>query len=133
MNKLLITALYCMTAMTMFAEKPVVNEQLIGRWELCTPEGKTMETPVVRQKIYTQDSYVVLAVNKENKTTVVDFIGAVVAESKEKIIETPVYTNPAITGMLSKTFGFFYIIEGDHLYLKGIDNSFNEIWVKVSN
>jgi hypothetical protein len=133
MNKLLITALFCMTAMTMFAKKPVVNEQLIGRWELCTPEGKMMETPVVRQKIYTNDSYVVLEVNKENNTTTVDFIGTVVAESKEKIIETPIYTHSAITGMLSRNFSFFYKIEGVHLYLKGIDNSFNEIWVKVSN
>ncbi|MDR0811774.1 MAG: hypothetical protein LBN23_05855 [Paludibacter sp.] len=132
MKKLFIIGLFCIVAMTISAQQYVVNEQLVGRWELCTPDGKIMASPNVRQKIYTENSYVVLEVNKETNTTLVDFVGTVVAESEGKIVETPIYTNEMIKNMLAKKFSFFYIIEGDHLYLKGIDNSFNEIWVKIS-
>ena len=75
MKKQLFIALFCIAATTMFAQPPVVNEQLIGR---------------------------------------------------------PVYSNFNIKYMLFRDFNFLYKIEGDRLYLKGIDNSFNEIWVRVS-
>jgi len=133
MKTKLFIALFCISATTLFAQKPVVDEQLIGRWELCTLEGKVMETPNVRQKIYTKNSYVVLEVNKEDSVTVVDFIGTLTAVDESKITETPVYSNSKIKYMLSRGFNFFYKIEGDRLYLKGIDNSYNEIWVRISN
>jgi hypothetical protein len=110
-----------------------VSEQLVGRWELCTPEGKPMESSKVRQKIYTKKSYVVLEVDKESSTTYVDFIGKITPESEDKIAETVVCTHSQLTLMLSKSFKFFYKVEGDRLYLKGIDNAFNEIWIKISD
>ncbi len=109
-----------------------VNEKLVGRWELCTPEGKVMTNPYVRQKVYTKNSYVVLEVDKSNNITLVDFIGTITAESDDKIIEQVLYPNAQIKHMLSKSFKFFYKIEGDYLYLKGMDNTFNEIWVRIS-
>lgn len=115
------------------AQSADVNEQLTGRWELCTPDGKIVERPNVRQKIYTKNSYVVLEVDKSDNTTYVDFIGTITAESEDKITETVIYTDSRIKPMLSRSFKFFYKIEGSYLYLKGIDNSFNEIWVKISD
>ena len=35
--------------------------------------------------------------------------------------------------MLSRNFKFSYKVEGQYLYLKGIDNKFDEIWIKVSD
>jgi len=132
MKTKLFIALFCIATTTVFAQNPVVNEQLIGRWELCTPDGKVMETPNVRQKIYTKNSYVVLEVNKKDSVTVVDFIGTLTAVSEDKITERPIYSNFGIKNMLTRDFNFYYRIEGDRLYLNGIDNSFNEVWVKVS-
>ncbi|MDR0687702.1 MAG: hypothetical protein LBF55_03320 [Prevotellaceae bacterium] len=110
-----------------------VNEQLIGRWELCAPDGKTAVSPKVRQKIYTKKSYVVLEVDKENSTTYVDFIGVITPEGEDKMTETVIYTDSQIKPMLSRSFQFFYKIEDNHLYLKGISNEFNEIWIKISD
>jgi hypothetical protein len=110
-----------------------VNELLVGRWELCTPEGKPMETPKVRQKIYTKKSYVVLEVDKESNTTYVDFIGKITPEGEDKMDETVVCTHSQLTSMLSRSFKFFYKVDGNRLYLKGIDNAFNEIWVRISD
>ena len=121
-----------MTAGILNAQTFVVNEQLVGRWELCTPEGKVMTNPNVRQKVYTKNSYVVLEVDKTNNTTFVDFIGMITAESEDKITEQVIYPSAHIKNMLSKSFKFFYKIEGDYLYLKGMDNTFNEIWVRIS-
>ena len=134
MKQQLFIVLLCFATTAIFAQTPAVNEQLIGRWELCTPYGEIVKTPNVRQKIYTKNSYVVLEVNKETNTTVVDFIGTIVAESENKITETPIYTNFQITNMININFSFNYKIEGDRLYLLGIDNNpFNEIWVRISD
>jgi hypothetical protein len=129
---ILVTGFIFAATQAMNAQKAIVDEQLIGRWELCSPEGEIIKTPHVRQKIYTKNSYVVLEVNKENNTAAVDFIGTVVAESENKIVETPIYTHIMIKNMLLQNFSFLYKIDGDYLYLLGIDNQFKEIWVRVS-
>lgn len=121
-----------MAAGTSTAQTFEVNEKLVGRWELCTPEGKLVTTSNVRQKVYTKNSYVVLEVDKYNNTCFVDFIGTITAEGEDKITEQVIYPNAQIKYLLSKSFKFFYMIEGDYLYLKGMDNTFNEIWVRVS-
>jgi hypothetical protein len=118
---------------SMKAQNASVNEQLIGRGELCTPDGKIIETANVRQKIYTKNSYVVLEVDKSDNTTFVDFIGTVTAQSEDKITEKVIYVDSRIKYMMSQSFQFFYKIEGNYLYLKGIGNAFNEIWVRISD
>ncbi|MEA4975637.1 MAG: hypothetical protein VB046_07880 [Paludibacter sp.] len=129
---MMAAAFILMVAGTSNAQTFSVNEKLVGRWELCTPEGKVMTNPNVRQKVYTKNSYVVLEVDKTNNITFVDFIGTITAESGDKIVEQVIYPNAQIKNMLSKSFKFFYKIEGDYLYLKGMDNTFNEIWVRIS-
>ncbi len=115
------------------AQLLTVNEKLVGRWELCTKDGKKSELPNVRQKIYTKDSYVVLEVNKSDNTTYVDFIGKTTANGEKEMIETVIYTDSRIKNMLSKSFKFSYKIEGEYLYLVGLEgNPFNEIWIRVS-
>jgi len=132
LNIILATGFIFMAAFQIKAQSLVVNEQLVGRWELCTPDGKLVTTPNVRQKVYTKNSYVVLEVDKNNNTCFVDFIGTITAEGEDKINEQVIYPNAQIKYMLSKSFKFFYKIEGDYLYLKGMDNTFNEIWVRIS-
>jgi len=132
LNIILAAGFIFMAACQVKAQSLVVNEQLVGRWELCTPDGKLVTTPNVRQKVYTKNSYVVLEVDKNDNTTFVDFIGTITAESQDKITEKVIYTDSRIKPMLSKSFGFFYKVDGDYLYLKGIDNTFNEIWVRIS-
>lgn len=132
MKKHLFSLLFCLMAISVLAENSV-DERLIGRWELCTPEGKPMGGTQVRQKIYTKNSYVVLEVNKEQNTTMVDFIGTLTAINEGQIVEVPIYTNSGIPNMLFQSFSFLYRIEDNYLYLGGIDNSYNEIWIKISD
>jgi hypothetical protein len=112
---------------------PKEDTQLTGRWELCTVDGEISKNPNVRQKVYVKNSYVVLEVDKNDHTTYIDFVGKIDYNGEDKLTETVIYTDSRIKNMLSRSFRFFYKIEGEYLYLKGIDNSFNEIWVKVSD
>jgi hypothetical protein len=130
---ILATGIIFIAANSIKAQNAFVNQQLTGHWELCTPDGKVSENPEVRQKIYTKDSYVVLEVNKIDNTTAVDFIGTVVATGEDKIIETVIYTNPQMKSMYLLSFKFSYKIEGKYLFLEGIENPFNEIWIKISD
>ena len=110
------------------------KDKLAGRWELCTPDGKTSENPNVRQKIYTKDSYVVLEVDKSDNTTYVDFIGKTDVDAEGKLTETLIYTDSRLKQMRSQSFDFSFKVEGKYLYLKGLNgNPFNEIWIKVSD
>ena len=104
---------------------------LTGRWELCPPNGQA--NPNVRQKVYVKDSYVVLEVDKSDNTAYVDFIGKISHDGEGRITETVIYTDSRIKHMLSRNFKFSYKVEGQYLYLKGIDNKFDEIWIKVSD
>ncbi|MDR1810852.1 MAG: hypothetical protein LBR34_10735 [Prevotella sp.] len=116
------------------AENPKGSDSIVGRWELCMPDGKTSENPKVRQKVYAKNSYVVLEVDKEKNTTFVDFIGTISYVGDDKLTETPIYSNAMITDILSKDFEFFWKVEGDYLYLMGVKgNQFKEIWIRVSN
>jgi hypothetical protein len=90
------------------AQSNIVNEQLIGRWELCTPNGKAVERPNVRQKIYTKNSYTVLEIDKNDNTTYVDFIGTITAQSEDRITETVIYVDSRTKFMMSRSFQFFY-------------------------
>jgi hypothetical protein len=115
------------------ADDPKGNDLLVGRWELCTPDGKPSENPKVRQKVYVRDSYVVLEVNKNDNTVFIDFVGKITYQGEGRLTETPIYTHPGIKHMLSKDFRFSYRIEGRYLYLEGLNNSFNEIWIRVGD
>jgi hypothetical protein len=106
------------------------NNPLIGRWELCSMDGQ--EKPNVRQKVYVKDSYIVLEVDKNDNTTYIDFVGKISHDDDNKITETVIYTDSRIKHMRSRSFKFSYKVEGQYLYLKGIDNVFNETWMKVS-
>jgi hypothetical protein len=130
---IIATGFIFVTANSMKAQNAVVDNRLVGRWELCSPDGKRIERPNVRQKVYTKNSYVVLEVDKNASNTYVDFIGTITAESEDKITERVIYTHSHIKHMMSRSFQFFYKIESDYLYLKGIDNAFNEIWVRISD
>jgi hypothetical protein len=129
----LIIALSLMASFSLKADNPEGNAQLTGRWELCTVDGKISKNPTVRQKVYVKNSYVVLEVDKRDNTTYIDFVGKIDYDGEDKLTETVIYTDSRIKNMQSRSFKFFYKIEGEYLYLKGIDNSFNEIWVKVSD
>ncbi|MDR1023955.1 MAG: hypothetical protein LBL94_11920 [Prevotellaceae bacterium] len=118
---------------SMKANNPKGNDLLTGRWELCNPDGKPTGNPQVRQKVYVKNSYVVLEVDKSNNTTFIDFVGTITYQDKDSLTETPIYTNPGIKHMLSQNFKFSYRIEGQYLYLRGSNNSFNETWIKVSD
>jgi hypothetical protein len=115
------------------ADNPKGNDLLIGRWELCNPDGTPTGNPQVRQKVYVKNSYVVLEVDKSNNTTYLDFVGTITYQDKDRLTEIPIYTHPGIKHMLSQDFKFSYRIEGKYLYLEGLNNVFKEVWIKVSD
>ncbi len=139
MKKLLFVALFCAIAAATSAKDPeseksaAVNDRLIGRWELSRPEGSSpTELSKVRQKIYTKESYVVLEVDKTNNTTYVDFIGKLTNQSANSITETPIYTHPPYKSMLGNDFKISYKIEGNRLYLNGLNYKLDEVWIRIS-
>lgn len=143
MKKLLLAASLCVIALAVSAknppapaapQEPVINEQLIGRWELTKPEGSSpTELSKVRQKVYTRESYVVLEVDKANNTTYVDFIGKLTAEGPDRISEVPIYTLAAYKAMLGRDHKIVYkIVNNNRLYLAGINYDLDEVWIRIS-
>jgi hypothetical protein len=118
------------------AQSQSENNSLIGRWELCDKEGKPFESPIVRQKVYVKDSYVVLEVSKKDSLTYVDFIGKIEygEKNKNEITETPIYTAKGIEYMRTRGFKFSYKVEGEYLYLNALDGNPDngEIWIRIS-
>jgi hypothetical protein len=115
------------------AQTEEINNKIIGRWELCEKDGKRSERSNVRQKVYTKKSYVVLEVDKVRNASYLDFIGTITATSKDKMTETVIYSDAKIKHMLSQSFNFRYRVEGEYLYLEGIDgNPYNEVWIRTS-
>jgi transcriptional regulator with XRE-family HTH domain len=136
MKKLLIlsTIAICMvflfTGMT--SAQSTDTNKLIGTWQLCDANGNMTTTGSARMKIISSESFVVTEVDQNNKFYNGYFLGTYTFE-KDVYTETINYTSSAMYQYKGVKNSFKVEFKGDLMYVKGIGNSFNEIWKRVKS
>ena len=113
--------------------KTRIKESLLGTWQLCDASGKTAISGNVRYKVITPETFVVLELNKDNHTFSGDFVGNYSVNNDGEYTESISYTYSNYTSFQNAKNTFKVEFKDDLMYMKGVNNSFNEVWKKVSN
>lgn len=108
---------------------------LMGTWQLCGQDSlisnRVNGIPgMSRYKIISDQTFIVADMNNDNKVFLGDFFGTYSVENNiynEKIE----YSHPSLKKFIGKTNSFYYEIKNDLLFIKGINNNFDEIWRRI--
>ncbi|HLP04922.1 MAG TPA: hypothetical protein VK152_05775 [Paludibacter sp.] len=105
---------------------------LTGSWQQCDSTGKAivMDAGVVEYKLITPENFTVLQARKNDGVFMAVFFGTYSLEN-DTYTENLVYTAP---GMLMARGGknlFKISLKNNLLYLKGINNTYSQIWKKA--
>jgi len=136
MKKLLILSAVTIGMVFLFAGFSKVKastfdkSEIAGTWQLCDSVGMAREAGSVRFKIISTSTFVVLEVDKDKHFCATDFIGTCSMENGI-YTETIEYTTPALCGFKKVKNSFKIEFKDDFMYVKGIGNSYNEIWKRT--
>lgn len=134
MKKLLILSSFTILMVFLFSSlltaQTVDGSKLVGKWQLCDGSGKLITSGSARVKIITTESFIVTEVNQENKTFSTYFIGNYSIKNNT-YTETITNATAQFKSFIGQTNNFNLEIKGDHLYLKGMGNPYNEIWQRI--
>lgn len=135
MKKLLILSLVTILMVFLFTglttAQTVDKSTLVGTWQLCDNSGKLVTTGIVRVKFITAESFTVTEIDQDKKTFSAYFIGNY-SLKKGLYTENITYATTQVQSFIGQTNNFNLELKGDHLYLKGIGNPYNEIWQRIS-
>lgn len=135
MKKLLILSSVTILMVFLFtgftSAQTVDKSTLVGMWQLCDSSGKLVTTGTVRVKIITTESFTVAEIDQDKKTFSSYFIGNY-SLKKGLYTENITYATPEYLTGVGQTNNFNIELKGDHLYLIGMGNPFNEIWQRIS-
>lgn len=137
MKKLLhfsVLSLFCMLCFLpdVNAQNAVNRSDLVGTWQQCDSTGKAlvMDAGVIEYKLITPENFAVLQVRKESGVFMAIFFGTYTVENNV-YTEMLDYTTPSMAIAKGGKNMFNISIKNNLLYIKGINNSYNQIWKKA--
>jgi transcriptional regulator with XRE-family HTH domain len=129
LSSLTILMVFLFTGLT--TAQSVDKSTLVGTWQLCDSSGKLVTTGNVRVKVITTESFTVAGIDRDKKIFSAIFIGSYSLKNSV-YSETITYAATQMLSFVGQTNNFNIELKGDLLYLKGLGNSYNEIWQRIS-
>ncbi|MBD0832914.1 helix-turn-helix domain-containing protein [Aestuariibaculum sediminum] len=139
MRKLLILTaplfiFLCLFGLNASCQQKELLAEIEGTWQLCGKDS-LISTNVEgfgksRIKVISKGTFTVTEMKVKDSTLFADFVGSYKIE-KNIYIEKILYTNPALRNYKGITNSFEYEIKDDLLFLKGVNNIYDEIWKRV--
>ncbi len=115
--------------------KEVQEKDLTGTWQLCNPDSTVAtnvgnQEGVIRYKIITSESFMVSDIKMAENALLGSFWGSYTLE-KNNYSESIKFATPNWKGLVDTKNSFKLETKNDLLFIKGVDNSHDEIWKKV--
>lgn len=133
---ILLAIIFFATSLDVSAKK-VRKKDLIGTWQICNPDS-TAATDVgqvdgvIRYKLITSESFMVTNINTSDKRILNSFWGSYTLE-KNIYTEFIQYTDPSWRNIFGEKNSFEIYIKDNLLFIKGTNNPYQEIWIKVND
>lgn len=114
------------------AQDTIDRSSLVGTWQQCDSTGKTlvMDAGVIEYKMITPETFSVIQARKEDHICMVVFFGTYNIEN-DIYTEMLDFATPAMVMAKGGKNAFYISMKNDLLYIKGINNSYNQIWKKA--
>lgn len=114
------------------AQGTVDRSKLMGTWQQCDSTGKVIigDAGVIEYKMITPEAFSVIQARKEDHICMVVFFGTYNIEN-DIYTETLDFATPGMVMAKGGKNAFYISMKNDLLYIKGINNSYNQIWKKA--
>jgi len=114
-----------------------LKSKIVGTWQLCNKQTLQVDTTFndfnqMRYKLITPTNFMLTEVKYYNKVLYGGFFGTYTLE-EDIYTETIDLAAAGYKLFLGQKNSFQIKIEGDMMYIKGLNNPYDEVWKRVAN